>query len=906
MQNTKLILVDGSAFLFRAYFSTLSQNLTNDEGFPTGAIFGVINSIKKLERLFKDAYIIVIFDAKGDNFRHKLYPEYKSHRRPMDKDLAVQIEPLYKIIRAMGYAFLCIDDVEADDVIATLATSAKKQKVKTIIASSDKDLFQLIDENIKLLDFKDNIIDSDFVYKKLSIKINQVLDYLSLTGDTADNIPGVPKVGPKTASNWLNKYGSVDNIKKNANKITGKIGENLRASFELIDLSKKLVTLKTDVKLPFDIAEKKVIAETQSLAKLYKKYGFLNWYRQLSITDTETNTKTDKETIITKDLALIDSYEKITVLNNSTFEKLIADINTFKEFAFDTETTSLNVIDAKLVGLVFGFKKKAYYLPVGHNYLGVQKQLDIDMVLARLKPIFTATNYKKIGQNIKYDAHILANYQIELNGIKDDTMLKSYCINSVNSRHNLDDLALIHLNHKNIEYKELVGSGRAQICFSEVAIEKAAPYAIEDVIVTNELNKIFEKKISSTKKINDLYKNIELPLIKVIMDMERNGVKLDLNLLTKHQHTIENKIKDVEDKIYEITNMEFNISSPKQVAEVLYDKDKLAIPIGNNKRKSTNENILKELANEHKIARYILEYRSLTKLVSTYIKALPQQINPTTNRLHTSYHQAVTATGRLSSSNPNLQNIPIRTDEGRKIRQAFIADKNKTIIAADYSQIELRIMAHLSQDAGLLNAFKEGLDIHLATASQMFNKDINEVSENDRRNAKAINFGLIYGMGSFGLAKQINSSRTIAKEYIDTYFKKYPKILQYIENTKKLAQEQGYVETIIGRRLYLPDINSKNRLRQSHALRTAINAPMQGSSADIIKKAMLDIHSWIKYNSLDIKMTLQVHDELVFEVDADKAKDYAIKISDLMANAIKISIPLVVDIGIADNWQKAH
>lgn len=913
MFKPNYILMDGSAYLFRAYFASKEQGLANKEGFPTGAIFGVLSSIKYFQRTYPEAKLIVIFDHKGSNFRHEIFPEYKAHRKPMEDELRCQIEPLYEIVKTLDLPLYIIDKVEADDVIATLAQRFDKQNMKTLIASGDKDLHQLVSENTYQLDMKNNLIDTKAVEKKFGVSVAQVLDYLSLMGDSADNIKGVPSVGPKTAVKWLLEYQNIAGVKENAHLIKGKVGEKLRENFDSLDLSHHLISLKYDVEMDLNLIDKPINQDDEKLAELYQKYNFNHWLNQLGVQIAPIVTGNDDELFeddnAIKAPSLLEEWEQILILEQRQLDDLIKEIKQAKVCVFDTETTSLNFLEAKIVGLVFGIEQKSYYLPLNHHYLGVAKQLNIDEILEIFKPIFEDETIIKIGQNLKYDAHILANYDIQLNGIKQDTMLESYCVNSVATKHNMDDLSLYYLNHKTISFKEVAGSGKKQITFDEVTLDIAQPYACEDIIVTAELHKILSDKLNenANNKVKNLYQDLEIPLIPVLVMMERNGVKLDVNALSEQQIHIKIAMDEARDKAFKLAEKEFNLDSPKQVQEVLFSEEGFNLKATKKTAKggaSTNEEALKAL--EHPVAEAILKYRGLTKLNSTYLEALPKQINLNTNRLHTSYHQSGTATGRLSSSNPNLQNIPIRSKEGRKIRQAFIAEKDNIIIAADYSQIELRIMAHLSQDEGLLNAFAKGLDVHKATAAQMFEIALDEVTDNDRRNAKAINFGLIYGMSAHGLAKQINTSRTEAKKYMDSYFEKYPKVLDYIENTQNIAKEQEFVETILGRRLYLPNINAKNKMLQSHALRTAINAPMQGSAADIIKKAMLDIYQWIQIDKPDLKMTMQVHDELVFEVNQEKQEEYSVKIKNLMENAIKISVPLVVDVGIGDNWEQAH
>ena len=906
-----LILVDGSAFLFRSYFSTISQNLTNDSGFPTGAMFGVVNAIKHLQRKYQGAKLIMVFDAKGSNFRHQMFPDYKANRSPAHDDLIIQIEPLYKIIRAMGFHFLCVEGVEADDVIATLSRFAAQSDIETIIASGDKDLFQLVGGNIKQLDMKGKLYSEADVKEKMGVNPNQILDLLALTGDSADNIPGVPSVGPKTASKWLEQYSNIEGVKANAEKIGGKVGEKLRESFDLLDLSYQLVQLKFDVQLPFDILEEEPGENTEELIALYKEFGFSMWLKQLDekneTVQINSQEKEIPESPNTDAKISMDDYTKSLVLTEDEFTLLLSKLSSSKSFVFDLETNSLDYMEAEIVGFVFLIEKSSYYVPVAHDYLDAPVQLPRYMVLNSLKSILESEVIGKIGQNLKYDAHVLANVDIELNGIVDDTMLKSYCLDSVASRHNMDDLALHYLDHTTIHYSDVAGSGKKQLTFNQVSIDEAMPYACEDVIVTNELNNLLELKLQSFPKLVALYKSIEIPLIKVMLRLERNGALLDETSLFNQQVEIKAEMASIQSKAFGVAGDEFNLESPKQIQQILFSEEGFGLEPKKKTAKgqpSTNEEALKLL--DHPLVDLILSYRTLTKLNSTYLEALPKQINRRTGRLHTSYHQAVTATGRLSSSKPNFQNIPIRTEQGAQIRSAFIANKGSIILAADYSQIELRIMAHISEDKNLLTAFNNNEDVHRSTASQVFDTEISKVTKDQRRKAKAINFGLIYGMSAFGLAKQIDVSRTEAKQYIDGYFENYPGVLQFMNETKEKAKSQGYVETVLGRRLYLPQINSKNKMLQQHALRTAINAPMQGSSADIIKKAMLNIQDWIDSEGHEIKMFMQVHDELVFEINSEKADEYANKIKLMMSNALKLHIPLEVDIGIGSNWQEAH
>ena len=909
--NQQLILVDGSAFLFRSYFSTLSQNLTNESGFPTGAMFGVVNAIKHLQRKYQDAKIIMIFDAKGSNFRHEMFPDYKANRSPAEDDLVVQIEPLYKIVKAMGFHFLCEQGVEADDVIATLSKLAREEGIETIIASGDKDLFQLIGGNIKQLDMKGKLYGEEEVKEKMGVNPNQILDLLALTGDSADNIPGVPSVGPKTASKWLELYENIEGVKANAEKIGGKVGEKLRESFEILDLSYKLVQLKFDVKLPLNILLDEPGENKEELLDLFREYGFSMWLKQLGEKTAPKVAQNDKqateETPSPVSSISLKEYSQNLILTDEDFSGLLTKLSNSESFVFDLETNSLDYMQAEIVGLVFLIDKDSYYLPVAHDYLNAPVQLVRHKVMTSLKPLLENKAIGKVGQNLKYDAHVLANIDISLNGIIDDTMLKSYCLNSVASRHNMDDLALHYLGHKTIHYADVAGSGKKQLTFNQVDITEAMPYACEDVIVTNALNNVLESQLQNYPKVMLLYKSIEIPLIKIMLKLERNGAFVDETSLFNQQIEVKAEMMKIQTEAYEVAGDEFNLESPKQIQQILFSEEGFGLEPKKKTAKgqpSTNEEALKLL--DHPLVDLIMAYRTLTKLNSTYLEALPKQINRKTGRLHTSYHQAVTATGRLSSSKPNFQNIPIRTERGAQIRSAFIANKDNAILAADYSQIELRIMAHISQDKSLIEAFNNNVDVHSATASQVFDTELSNVTKDQRRKAKAINFGLIYGMSAFGLAKQIDVSRTEAKQYIDDYFENYPGVLRFMDETKERAKEQGFVETILGRRLYLPQINSKNKMLQQHALRTAINAPMQGSSADIIKKAMLDIQSWIDRENNGVKMIMQVHDELVFELRADKAKEYGEIVRSMMSDTLKLSIPLEVDVGIGTNWQEAH
>lgn len=904
MKKIELVLVDGSAFLFRAYFSNLRQNLTNADGFPTGAMFGVISSIKKLERQFGNAKVIMIFDSKGKNHRHKIFPKYKAHRKPAEDDLIMQIEPLYEIVRAMGYDFLCIDGVEADDTIATLAKLADAQNIKTMIASSDKDLLQLVSKNILQLDMKGNILDCSSVFEKMGVRPDQVLDLLALSGDSADGIPGVPSVGDKTAAKWLLEYDNITNIKQNAYKIGGRVGEKLRDNFAQLDMSYELAQLKFDVELPCDIWNSKPQKNTEKLSELFKLYGFNAWLSREKTVEKSTNNKQQECEDNPKNNNILDKYSQTIITTKSQFDKLLLSLKSAKYFTFDLETTGLDYMNDVIVGCVFLLDNNSYYLPISHDYMGAPKQLG-SSAIADLRKILENEKIGKIGQNLKYDKHILANHDIELKGIIADTMLMSHTLNSTATRHNMDDLAEFYLGYKTTHFKDIAGIGKKQLKFNKIEMEKAANYACEDVIITFELFIYLSDKLLKIPSLYKLYQQIELPLIPAMTTIERNGVLIDVNKLNNQRYKIEKEIQTLKKQIYQLAGYEFNIDSTKQLQAALFDEDNLSIKAPKTTKtgaKSTNEEALKLI--DHPIAELLLDYRTLAKLNSTYLQSLPKQIDAKTGRLHTSYHQSGTATGRLSSSKPNLQNIPIRTIDGANIRKAFVARDGYKIIAADYSQIELRIMAHISADKNLIEAFNNKQDVHNATASLMFKVGLSAVSKEQRRNAKAINFGLMYGMGAFNLAKQLGVSRTIAKAYIANYFANYSGVKKYMDSVGENAKSAGFVETIKGRRLYVPNINSKSKMAEAHALRTAINAPMQGSSADIIKLAMLAINEWIV--NYDAKMIMQVHDELVFEVAENVVVALSKKIKQTMEDVVNLQVPLVVDVGVGDNWQQAH
>ena len=908
MQNS-LILIDGSSFLFRAYHAV--PPLSNPKGEPTNAIYGVSNMLRKLINDYPTEYFTVVFDAPGKTFRNEIYDQYKAHRPPMPDDLRVQIEPLHQLIKAMGLPLIMESGVEADDVLGALAQHAAQQGFKVIISTGDKDMAQLVTEQIILENTMSNTrMDRQGVIDKFGVAPEQIIDYLALMGDTSDNIPGVPKVGPKTAAKWLEQYQTLENLTANADKITGKIGENLRASLDQLPLAKQLTTIKTDLNLPYGMADlKKQTIDTEALKEILIQLGFSSWVKTL---DNQSSPATQDASSATapateaKPTIIPGTYE--TILTQEHFEKWLAELNNAELFAFDTETTSLDYCKAEIVGVSFAVVAgKAAYLPLAHQYPDAPLQLDRTKILAQLKPLLENPNKAKLGQNLKYDAHVLANHGICLQGIAHDSMLESYVLNSTATRHNMDDLAKEYLGVTTIHYEDITGKGVKQISFQEVPIEQAAPYAAEDADITLQLHQTLITKLQEQPSLLSLYQDIEMPLLSVLSRIESNGVLIDTGMLSQQSLELASQIVSLEQAAHESAGHAFNLGSPKQLQTILYDQLKLPIrkktPKG---QPSTEESVLQELALEYPLPKLILDYRSLSKLKSTYTDKLPLQVNDKTGRVHTSYHQAVAATGRLSSSDPNLQNIPIRSEEGRKIRQAFIAPAGYKILAADYSQIELRIMAHLSGDAGLLKAFSAGEDIHKATAAEVFGVALEDVTTDLRRSAKAINFGLIYGMSAFGLAQQLGIDNSRAKSYIDLYFARYPGVKNYMDNIRAQAHEQGYVETLLGRRLYLPEIKSKNATRRQYAERTAINAPMQGTAADIIKLAMISTDQWLFKEKPDAKMIMQVHDELVFEVAEDQLENCSNTIRKLMCSAIELNVPLLVDIGIGNNWDEAH
>ena len=894
MSKEKLLLVDGSSYLYRAFHAL--PDLRSSDGRPTGAIYGVLNMLQKLIKSERPDYLSVIFDTPAKTFRHDIFPDYKANRQKTPEDLIAQIEPLHQLIINLGLPLIAVDGVEADDVIGTLALEADKKGIKTLIATGDKDMAQLVTENIHLIDtMKDLRMGPAEVKEKFGIKPNRFIDYLTLAGDTSDNIPGVEKVGPKTAIKWINEYGSLDGVIQNADQIKGKIGENLNAALDRLDLFRTLVTIKCDVEMDSNISDLTIGESNEGL--LYEQLSDLGLHgliKQFEIEPSEKETAADK------------NYQ--TIRTKKELDGLMGLINQASYVSFDTETTSLDYMLAELVGISIALKpNEAFYIPINHNYEGAEKQLEQDFVLEALKPFLESDEIPKIGHNLKYDRHILQNAGIDLKGKLLDTMLFSYVNNSTITRHNLDAVSKRYLNISPTSYEDVAGKGAKQIPFSEVSIDVASDYASEDADISLKLYEHIEPMIQKEAKLAKLYSEIEGPLIYTLGDIERNGVLIDSEKLNQQSKELEAKILKLERKVQKNAGEDFNLGSPKQLQEILYEK--LGLPVIKKTPKgqpSTSEAVLQELSMDFPIVHDILSYRAISKLKSTYTDKLPKMINSNTGRVHTSYHQAVTATGRLSSSDPNLQNIPIRSEEGRRIREAFIAPEGYKILAADYSQIELRIMAHLSKDQGLMDAFAKGQDIHQATAAEIFSINIDDVTPNQRRSAKAINFGLIYGMSAFGLSKQLQITRAEAQNYIEQYFERYPGVKNYMDETKLSAKKNGFVETVLGRRLYLADIESSNYQRRQYAERSAINAPMQGTAADLIKMAMTDLHSKIRNESLDAKIIMQVHDELVIEVNENQLDELSDLTVNIMADIFKLDVDLKVDADTGNNWDEAH
>ncbi len=891
-----LVLVDGSSYLFRAFHAL--PPLTNSQGEPTGAVVGVINMLRKLIEEYQPAHMAVVFDAKGGSFRNELYDQYKANRPPMPDDLRVQIEPLHKIIQAMGLPMLVIPGVEADDVIGTLATQATAEGMSTVISTGDKDLAQLVNDQVTLINtMNESKLDREGVIAKFGVPPERIVDYLSLMGDSVDNIPGVNKCGPKTAVKWLASYDSLEGVMTHADEIKGKVGEYLRESLEQLPLSRELTTIRCDVELDQKPTELKPTApDTQKLREQYRR---IESSRLLSTLEEAS------EPVIEKP-AIEATYE--VILNEADLDRWMTKLEQAELFAFDTETTSLNYMQAEIVGLSFAVTAgEAAYLPLTHNYPGAPEQLNREMVLERMRPLLENPTQLKVGQNLKYDMSVLANHGITLQGIAYDTMLESYIADSTATRHDMDSLAKKYLGLGTIKFEDVAGKGAKQITFNQVALEQAVPYAAEDADITLRLHQEIWPKIACESSLTKLFREIEVPLVPVLSRIERTGVLIDTAMLKTQSHQLATRMHELEQAAYELAGRPFNLASPKQIGEIFFNQ--LELPVIAKTKKgapSTAEAVLQELAEEHELPRLLLEHRGLSKLKSTYTDKLPLQVDSKTGRVHTSYHQAVTATGRLSSSDPNLQNIPVRNEEGRRIRQAFIPEAGYRMVAADYSQIELRIMAHLSEDEGLLRAFTTGQDVHQATAAEVFGLEPDQVTTEQRRSAKAINFGLIYGMSAFGLAKQLGIERKAAQTYVDLYFERYPGVLAFMDRIREEAKANGYVETVFGRRLYLPEINSRNGMRRAAAERTAINAPMQGTAADIIKRAMLVVDNWIGTEEPAVRMIMQVHDELVFEVREDQLESAVDRIRTAMESAADLAVPLLVDVGVGDNWDEAH
>jgi len=888
-----IILVDGSSYLYRAYHAL--PPLENSKNQPTGAIKGVISMIKKIRIDHPESDLAVVFDAKGKTFRHDMYTEYKANRPPMPEDLVSQIEPIHKIIQLMGIKLIMISGVEADDVIGTLAEQARKKKLDTVISTGDKDMTQLVCKNVSVVNtMTGELLDESGVKEKFGVPPEHITDYLALIGDKSDNVPGVDKVGPKTAVKWLDEHTSLENVIKNAESLGGKVGENLRSSIDTLKLAHDLVTIKRDVELPFGIEELKVVKEdTEGLTKIYEELEFKSWLQE------EPKQQTSKPKQLNSNYELINSEEAL--------DKIIKAASKSKVIAIDTETTGLDYMDADLVGVSMAYEAgKAFYIPFGHEKQEVS-QLKEKIVLEKLKPFLEKVQNKIIGQNIKFDRNILARYGIKINSVKNDTMMMSYVLDASATRHNLDALSSYYLNHKTSTFEEVAGKGVKQVTFDKVPLDLATNYAAEDADITLRLYEVLEPKLNSIKSLKKLMEDIEIPLIEVLSDMEQNGTLLNSKILASQSKDLESRIKKLEKLAYEIAGEEFNLGSTKQLREIFFDKLNYRVikktPGG---QPSTDEKVLQELSEEYELPKVLLEHRTLSKLKSTYTDKLPGQVSSNTGKVHTSFHQAVTTTGRLSSSDPNLQNIPIRTEDGRRIRQAFEATKGNKIISADYSQIELRVMAHLSKDKGLLEAFNQGEDIHSKTASEVFDVNLDEVTADLRRNAKAINFGLIYGISAFGLGKQLGINRNLAAEYMGMYFEKYPGVKDYMETTKDAARDAGYIETLFGRRLYLRDINASNAIRRQASERVAINAPVQGSAADIMKIAMINAHRSLKESKLKAQLTLQVHDELIVDAPTKEADKVVELLTNSMQEAANLDVPLVVDIGIGNNWDQAH
>ena len=908
--NAPVVLVDGSSYLYRAFFASQQADLRTKDGRPTGAIRLVTSMMRSLLKAYPNSPIAVIFDAKGKTFRDEIYSEYKAQRPPMPDDLRSQVEPIHAIIKAMGIPLFVEEGVEADDVIGTLARQAEAADREVIISTGDKDMAQLVDERVTLINtMNDTTLDPAAVVEKFGVGPELIIDFLALMGDKVDNIPGVPGVGEKTALALLQGIGSIADLYQNLDKIaelgfrgSKTMAAKLEEHREMAELSYLLATIKTDVALSIDLGDIcRPAPQPEVLAELFREYEFRTWVAELE-------QQGEQSVSIAKPVqpAIERHYE--TLLERAQLEAWIEKLTSAGCFAVDTETTSLNYMEAQLVGVSFCCEAgKAAYLPLAHDYVGAPEQVDFDWALAQLKPLLESREILKVGQHLKYDMNVLARYNINLQGIASDTMLQSYVLNSTATRHDMDSLASYYLDESTTKFEELAGKGKKQLTFNQIEIEPASAYAAEDADITWRLYETLSSSLGELPELKSLLSEIEVPLVPVLSRIERNGALIDPSMLAQQSVEIEARLKELEQEAYEVAGKPFNLSSPKQLQVILFEEQ--GIPVIKKTPKgapSTAEEVLQELALEYPLPKLIIEHRGLSKLKSTYTDKLPSMIDPGTKRLHTSYHQAVTATGRLSSTDPNLQNIPVRTPEGRRIRDAFVAPAGYKLVAADYSQIELRIMAHLSGDAGLVNAFAAGEDIHRATAAEVFKVTPLEVSDDQRRSAKAINFGLIYGMSAFGLAKQLGTGRKEAQTYIDHYFETYPGVRAYMDRTREQARETGYVETIFGRRLYLPEINARNPMSRQAAERTAINAPMQGTAADIIKRAMLAVDAWLLESKFDARMIMQVHDELVFEVAEAEVDAFSSKIHELMESAAELSVPLLVEVGVGENWEQAH
>jgi len=892
--------------------------LATATGKPTGAIYGVVNMLRRLVADYQPEIMVVVFDAKGKTFRDDIYKEYKSNRPPMPDDMRTQIEPLHQVVQNMGMPLMIVEGVEADDVIGTLAVQATKAGLNTVISTGDKDMAQLVNANVSLINTMTNtVMDEKGVIDKFGVKPSQIIDYLALVGDTSDNIPGVPSCGPKTAAKWLAANDSLKAVIDNAESVKGKIGEKLRDSIEFLPMSYELATIKTDVELPSTIKKLKLgEPDGEKLAALYDTLEFKTWRRELAegksplLPGTSVGAASGTTSTLSTDVVPVarEDQDYETILTMKSFDAWLKKLDKAKLFAFDTETTSLDYMIAEIVGVSFAIEPgKAAYVPLAHSYEDAPKQLDRDTILGKLKPILERTTGNIIGQHIKYDINVLRKYNIVLTNVAHDTMLQSYVLDSTATRHDMDSLARKYLGVETVNFKDIAGTGKKQLTFDQIPLEQASHYAAEDADITLQLHNVLWPQLEENDKLKELYLETELPLLQVLSRIEYSGVGIDSDMLNAQGEEIGGKLEKIKADAYEDAGKEFNLGSPKQIQEIFFDEKQFPIirktPKG---QPSTAEDVLETLAVDYPLPRLILQHRSLAKLKSTYIDKLPLQVNPGSGRVHTSYHQAVASTGRLSSTDPNLQNIPVRTEEGRRIREAFVPRKGYRILAADYSQIELRIMAHLSADEGLVTAFEQGLDVHRATAAEVFATDVADVDADQRRAAKAINFGLIYGMSAFGLAKQLDISRGEAAEYISLYFARYPGVKTYMDDTRANAKETGYVETVFGRRLYLPDINARNGQLRQYAERTAINAPMQGTAADIIKRAMILVDAWLTRDKVDAEVIMQVHDELVLEVPAGESDDIGKDIQKHMIAAATLSVPLEVDVGMGNSWEEAH